>query len=1196
MDTRYEKMERHALPKERCQSLVTVVLGVLLLFGGPLLALDGNAPSGALRYETVPLNNITPERGKDFLARLKIGVTASRLPGTNTLLVTGDEVEMHKALAILELVDTRVEFDVRQLGPAWPAMASNAEIADVVGGICIGSFSNPPRDKNKMRAIVDVHDGKVVVIAPVIQLQDIRVAVELGPEVLRQRRVVASPTGSAGVPTIQATAMLESSLNGQVEDSPGTRGAGTEATPPRKPMISKEMQKKLDEMRRQADAIEALRRANREPGPTSTSAAASDGSNASTDAPEGQSDPNETEPPVPAGLQQVGAAPDQNTPSEDLPEPPAAIPPAEPAATEPAAERADLPPAQTTPLETDRITEPKIAPKSITDRGVTTADAQRKPSTSVPGSLRSPPEFPNGEEVINLSLPERLPVIDLLDLAGKHLNLSYLYDPQKVAGEVTLKLNGQLKGQMKKKDLYLLLEAALQEKDLVMTRHKGNIVRVMPKGDAVKLDPELVTSDEASIQPGNAIVQRVFELKYIDNASADNLLQGMGLTINAPSSVAESRKLIVTAYAHRMARIEQLLDLVDRPGAPRRFRYRQLRYTMAKTLAEKVKALAEQLENVTVTVGTPEIPQAAMAQQPGESDVAYRTRLAQIRAAQTAARAQAAARGQPAQEPKPGVYLDADERTNRILMIGQEEQLTTVEELVDALDVVQQDLRALQLYRIKHVDAEEVARKLQELGIIHKVPETSASQRLSQGPRITGQPTAAQARAGQAATAEAAASAGTELTEEGLVGEPQVVVVESNNSLLVNGTPEQHAKISSIIEYVDSEMDLEEIPYKIYPLENSSPSHLAEIFQGLIQETEEQSRDGKIEKVVTRRQEEITIVPDPNTYSLIVYASKKNQEWIQSLVKQLDKRRPQVLIDVTLVEVTKTEAFNYDLNLIESVPNLTSTSGVIEAITTPADLTAAGRSRFIDMQAKNGNFTGYYGDNHINALLTAMQSKNYGRVLAKPKILVNDNEPGFIKTADTTYVKKTSSIPVTSGAAGTDSTLIQTSVDYTPYDAGIEMNITPHISEGDLLRLNIGLTRSDFRDTENVDSPPNTTSSEVSTAVTVPDGSTIILGGMVKLNQSKGGSKVPILGDLPFVGGLFRNINNSDIESKLYVFVKAEIIRPDVAAGHGMKELKELSDRHRMAFEKHENEFQEYQNWPGIKSKPVDPPKVLDAQ
>jgi hypothetical protein len=91
---------------------------------------------------------------------------------------------------------------------------------------------------------------------------------------------------------------------------------------------------------------------------------------------------------------------------------------------------------------------------------------------------------------------------------------------------------GTLKGQVKKKDLYPLLEAALQEKNLVMTRHKGNIVRVMPKAEAMtNSDPELVTSESETIERGNAIVTKVFSLKHIDNSSAENLLQGMGLAV-----------------------------------------------------------------------------------------------------------------------------------------------------------------------------------------------------------------------------------------------------------------------------------------------------------------------------------------------------------------------------------------------------------------------------------------------------------------------------------------------------------------------------------------------------------------------------------------------------------------------------------------------------------------------------------------
>jgi general secretion pathway protein D len=140
------------------------------------------------------------------------------------------------------------------------------------------------------------------------------------------------------------------------------------------------------------------------------------------------------------------------------------------------------------------------------------------------------------------------------------------------------------------------------------------------------------------------------------------------------------------------------------------------------------------------------------------------------------------------------------------------------------------------------------------------------------------------------------------------------------------------------------------------------------------------------------------------------------------------------------------------------------------------------------------------------------------------------------------------------------------------------------------------LTRSDFRETEDAEKPPNTTASELQTTVFAPDGSTIILGGLLKLNQNKGGTKVPILGDIPVVGLLFRSINNRDLQSKLYIFVKTEIIRPTGILAQEMKQLETASESNRRAFEKHEQEFQSYQSWPGIKSRPVDPVKVLDAR
>ncbi len=1111
--------------------LFSVLVALCLPHCGSLWAGEWDTTSSGPGHRVFPLTQITPERGIELLNKLGLG-TVTRLPAVNALLVTGTVDDIRKAGAVLNLIDVPDTYEVRRVGPAsaLSSMPSAERIAAALGNIHIGTFAKPPSPTGRVNAIIDVHKGFVWAIAPIFQVQDIALAMELGPQVLEQRPVLPKSAVGNGA-QVPAAASRPARQPGParpiIEPAPlGLDNLGFGALPPRSLTPERHIKPSaFDVPLAQAD------------------------SNAVADA-------NASDATTPATL----------VPGQIVPEPPGA----------------------------------EVPTETTEQGGLVGEETVDEPVTEAPDY--EPIKLPEGDRVIELTLPEKLPVIQLLDLVAKYTKLDYIYDPAVISGDVTLKLNGNLRGSMKVRDLYLLLESVLKFKNLAMTRHKDNVVTIVPIDQALGADPQLVGPGEAPVQAGDVVVTRVFALEYIDTTSAQNLLESMKLSIDV-TPITESGTLIVTAYAHRMGRIEQLLEMVDRPGEPRKFRFRQLRYTMAGNLAEKVKALAEQLESVSVTVGTGDgsTTPSVSAKRPGESDAAYRARIVRERAAANARARAAAARQQttPEETAKPGVYLDADERTNRILMIGVEEQLAVVEDLIDALDVEQQDLRSMKLYRMKFVDAEEVSRKLQELGIITKVPEgTSTSSRITGNTRNQSPTEAARARAA-AAVAAATAATGEEASEEGPVEEPQVVVVESTNSLLVNATPEQHDRIETIIGYVDSETLEEEIPYKIYPLENSSPDHLATVLQSLIQETtQNQDQEGKIvETVIKKKEDEITIVPDPNTYSLVVYASKKNQEWIQSLVRQLDRRRPQVLIDVTLVEVTKQDQFTYDLNLIESFPNLLNTSGVTGVDTSVLDKLLSGpRDHFTDIQSDSGDFTGYYADRHVQVLLQAMKSKNYGRVLAKPKILVNDNELGTIKTTDTTYVRKESSIPVSSGGAGTDTTLIQTAVDYTPYEAGITLDITPHISEGDLLRLDIALTRSDFQSTEDTEKPPNTVSSEVTTAVTVPDGSTVILGGLLKLNQNKGGTKVPLLGDLPIVGGLFRGVNNEDRQSKLYVFVKAEVIRPEQGLAHGMEDLEKLSERNRLAFEKHEKEFQEYQSWPGVPAKTVQPEKVLEAQ
>ncbi|MBE3144634.1 MAG: hypothetical protein IMZ61_12050, partial [Planctomycetes bacterium] len=546
--------------------------------------------------------------------------------------------------------------------------------------------------------------------------------------------------------------------------------------------------------------------------------------------------------------------------------------------------------------------------KKITSKDKKAADPNRETEASTEPNeekVRNPyePEYAaSADETLELALPEKLDVISLLELVGKYLNLNYVYDEKKIKGmEVNLKVQGPIKV----RDLYPLVESVLRFTGLAMTR-KGNLVTIVPIADTLDIDPTLIESDSGQVKAGDVIVTRIFQLNYIDTASAKALLEGM--KIGAVTEIAARGTLIVTGYAYRMNRAEQLLEVVDKPGRPKQFKFRQLIYTMASTLAPKVKTLVEQLGDMSIAISA--TPTVSMPQP---------SRRPPIR------------RPTPAQptptagSSKPSIYLDADERTNRILMIGNEEEIEVVENLIDALDIAQQDLRSLRVYEMQHVDAEEVRRKLEELGIIGASRATSATSGRITGRAVAGAP-------GQPAASPMPAS----MTAPGSEGElpteePQVVVIDSTNSLMVNASPEQHALIATIISYVDSESEQKAIPYKVYPLQNQAPDHIAEVLKKLIEDVV-RDKDSKIEKVVKKTEENIIIVPDSNTFSLIVYANKKNQDWIADLIKTLDRRRPQVLIDVTLVEVTNKDNFDLDLQLASKFPKMVADGTMVSGV------------------------------------------------------------------------------------------------------------------------------------------------------------------------------------------------------------------------------------------------------------------------
>lgn len=1110
--------ERQSTVRIYSAALVFVLVSIICFFAACGFSDEDKKATVPARYMTRALRHISVDKGKSYISELNLG-TASQLPKTNMLLITADPHRLVKASGLLMVVDSEKGYVIEKICPAsdFNNLPWSEKIASEVGKIVIGTFANPPRQTSSDdKAIIDVHEGSVILIAPADKAKEI-------------------------ISIIKKLEKAETTLSGKAKLRP------TEIEP--NAVVEESEPKKTIELEgEEAKELELLK--------FSVPAEAEE-----EQAEEKQAEKNDLFGRLVGAIEEAEKTAAET--KEIVPEPnqPEDVNVVESVLEQAEEKKAIVPVTEEKEVVAGEPNEVKMPAPKIEE-----AEKKVEAEVSEPSRYELEP-IELADEMLELDLPEKLEIPELLRLVGEWLKLDYMYDPEKVKGSVTLKLRGPIKV----KDLYPLLESVLQFKDFVMTR-KGNLVTIVPAAEANRIDPDL-RSDGGKIKVGNVLITQVFKLTHIDTATAQNFLTQMELGTNI-RAIPETKTLIVTGFAYRMPRVEKLLEMIDQPGKPKIFRYRQLQYTMAASLAPKIKELAEQLGTIQISIEEPE----PVAKKPTPK----RGRKAPAKKAAEP----------PAKAVEATVYLDADERTNRILMIGLEEQLVVVDDLIDSLDVKQQDLRALRLYQIQFVGAEEVREKLEELGIVTSARETAAPSRARTRPqpqRGAKKPTAAQ----QAAATE---------TQEAPVEEPQVVIIEATNSLLVNATAEQHARIATIIGYVDSEPEQASIKYVVYPLENQDPEELALVLEQLISDTvtEKDQKDTKIQRTTKTKkiEDDVIIVPDAKTYSLIVYANKKNQQWISSLIETLDQYRPQVLLDVTLVEITKDDAFTSEIEL------LTKTyGGRTGALGTLGDSSEFSASRLFDAKSTPSGETEaikvFLNSSKVQMLLTALEKKGYGRIMARPKILVNDNQEGEITTKNSTSIAQISS---STQVPDTGTPVVSTDVSFKSYDAGITLGIKPHISMGNMLRLEITLNRTDFSFTEgrSVDvqdetypRPPDLLSTDIKTVATVPDGTTIILGGLEAIKQNKSHSKVPILGDIPLIGGLFRGIDNSDEQSRLYIFVKAHIIRPGDQEG-GLKDIRRVSERNRASFEEIEDKFQKLEDWPGIKPTPMDPLRVLE--
>lgn len=309
------------------------------------------------------------------------------------------------------------------------------------------------------------------------------------------------------------------------------------------------------------------------------------------------------------------------------------------------------------------------------------------------------------------------------------------------------------------------------------------------------------------------------------------------------------------------------------------------------------------------------------------------------------------------------------------------------------------------------------------------------------------------------------------------------------------------------------------------------------------------------------------VVADETTNSLIITATAEEYLEIRQVIEQLDIRKPQVMIEAAFIEIRSNDALEYGIELAEidgpgpgegikffggsafGFSDLVDSNGVPLS---QGGTGLSGRSPAIGDGTRGGIF-GLWQNSVFNipVLVRALQTVSDVNVLSQPRLLTNDNEQAELRIED--------EVPTTV------STTTTTSTDRTGFSgyetAGITLTVTPQISAEDYLRLEITITIDDFVGASTDPSlPPPKTSREYTGIITVPNGRTVVIGGMTRTDASKTITKIPILGDIPLLGELFRSTTITERKTNVYMFLRPVILRDPEFNDLRAMSIKELQD------------------------------------
>jgi type II secretory pathway component GspD/PulD (secretin) len=370
------------------------------------------------------------------------------------------------------------------------------------------------------------------------------------------------------------------------------------------------------------------------------------------------------------------------------------------------------------------------------------------------------------------------------------------------------------------------------------------------------------------------------------------------------------------------------------------------------------------------------------------------------------------------------------------------------------------------------------------------------------------------------------------------------VTDELTGTIILSTTPNRHREARRLVERLESTTEGGRRPIRTFTIHHRKVEQVLSLLQSLLDAgaiqapvalTEAEIAEGltaPLPRIQAGDDGEpgVILTADAGTNRIIAFGEARLLDELGPLIETLDVATSQILVEAMVVTLTDSQTRDLAVELRKRGMNdgvsyeLASLFGLSAVDPLTNVLPSAGGTGFQGTVLDPGNFS---------AVIRALETVNDGRSLTMPKVLINNNESASLGSViQAPYLTTNASNTVATTSYGGDSS------------AGTQIQVQPQVADRDQIVLEYDISISSFvGESADESLPPPKQENKLQAVVTVPDGFTVVVGGLELEVEGDASTQVPILGDIPLIGYLFKSNSKSRSKSRFYVFLRCTVQR-----------------------------------------------------